>query len=253
MAGLRDQHFNINGIDTLVQTAGEGDPLVYLHGGGTVTGFEALLPLAERHRLIVPHHPGYGGSADDPSIDSIDDYLHHYLDLFDALDIQEFSLIGHSLGGWIAARFAVDHRERLRRLVLIAPVGLNVPEHPTVDLFTVRDEELLSYLSADLSIFAGKVPMPPTAEFLAARYREATSMARVAWERPYDRKLPRWLHRVTVPTLLLWGDADRLVPAGQADTWAKLIPASSSRLIPGCGHLLVDESAQAIQAIDEFV
>jgi pimeloyl-ACP methyl ester carboxylesterase len=95
--------------------------------------------------------------------------------------------------------------------------------------------------------------MPPTAEFLAARYREATSMARVAWERPYDRKLPRWLHRVTVPTLLLWGDADRLVPAGQADTWAKLIPASSSRLIPGRGHLLVDESAQAVQAIDEFV
>jgi pimeloyl-ACP methyl ester carboxylesterase len=253
MAGFRDERFDINGVDTLVQTAGEGEPLVYLHGGGSVTGFEALLPLAAHARLIVPHHPGYGGSADDPRIDGVEDYLHHYLDLFDLLGIGQLALIGHSLGGWMAARFAIDHARRVRRLVLAAPFGLKVPEHPTVDLFSIRDEELLGYLAVRPAIFAGKVPQPPTPEFLAARYREATATARVIWERPYDRKLARWLHRVTVPTMLLWGGADRLIPAGQAQTWAGLIPGSTTRLIPGAGHLLFDESAEALEVAADFV
>src|SRR5919198_502396 len=213
MAAYTEERLTINGVETVVQVAGEGEALVYLHGAGTVTGFDALLPLAERFRLIVPFHPGFGPSADDPAIDDVHDYRRHYLDLFDELGLEELSLVGHSMGGWIAANFAADHPERVRRLVLV----------------------------------------PPTPEFLADGYREMTSAARVLWARPYDLKLGRWLHRLKMPTLILWGDADRMIPPGQAPVWADLIPGAEVRILPGVGHLAFDESSEAAQAVAGFV
>jgi pimeloyl-ACP methyl ester carboxylesterase len=253
MAAYREERFTIKGVETVVQIAGEGEPLVYFHGAGTVTGFDALLPLADRFKLIVPFHPGYGPTADDATIDDVHDYRRHYLDLFDELGIGELSLIGHGMGGWLASNFAVDHAERVRRLVLAAPLGLKVDEHPTEDVFTIPGEQMLGYLAADLSVFEGHVPMPPTPEFLADSYRETTSTARVLWARPYDLKLHRWLHRLTMPTLILWGDADRLIPVGQAPVWAELVPGAEVRTLPGVGHLVFDESREAIDAVAGFV
>ena len=186
MPEFHEDHIDVNGIDTAVFTAGDGDPVVYFHGAGTAFGFDHLLPLAERFRLIVPHHPGFGASADDPSVDSLHDYLLHYLDLFDRLGLDELSLAGESMGGCLAAWFAIEQPSRIRRLVLLSPFGLRVPEHPSTDFFSIPDEEVPEYLVADMSLFAG-APMPPPPEFLADRYRESTSFARVAWRSPYDR------------------------------------------------------------------
>jgi pimeloyl-ACP methyl ester carboxylesterase len=246
-----EQRYDINGIDTAVLSAGEGAPLVFFHGGGTVTGFDVLLPLAESARLIVPIHPGFGASADDPSIDSLHDYHLHYLDLFDRLGLGQFSLAGHSMGGALAANFALLQPGRVRRLVLAAPWGLNVPEHPTVDFFSIPPEQVLAYLFADLSRFEGMPPPPP--EFLAAREREAASLARVLSPPPYDRKVQKWLHRIAAPTLLLWGEADRLIPAGQAPAWAAQIPDATIETVPKAGHLLFDESAEAVAAVGRHV
>ena len=252
MPGYTEERIDVNGIDTAVFTAGEGDPLVFLHGAGTAAGFDTLLPLAERFRLILPSHPGFGASADDPSIDSIHDYALHYLDLFDLLGLDEISLVGHSMGGYLAATLAIEQTHRVRRLVLGAPFGLRVREHPTVDFFSIPDEEVPSYLVADMSLFAG-MPMPPPPEFLADRYRESTSFARIAWHRPYDVKLPKWLHRVAAPTLVVWGDKDRLIPVEQAATWVELIPGAEVKIIPGVGHLLFNESRDAVDAVADFV
>jgi pimeloyl-ACP methyl ester carboxylesterase len=247
-----EERFTIKGVETVVQIAGDGEPLVFLHGAGTVTGFDALLPLAERFKLIVPFHPGYGPSADDPTVDDIHDLRRHYLELLDELSVGEFALVGHSMGGWLAANFAVDHTERVKRLVLGAPLGLKVDEHPTQDMFTIPGDEVPSYLAADLSVFEGHVPMPPTPEFLADRYRELTSSARVLWARPYDLKIHRWLHRLTMPTLVLWGDADRLIPVEQAAVWGDLIPGAEIKTLPGVGHLMFDESREAVEAVAAF-
>jgi pimeloyl-ACP methyl ester carboxylesterase len=253
MAAYREERFTIRGIETVVLIAGEGDPLVYFHGAGTVTGFDKLLPLAERFRVIVPFHPGFGPSADDPTVDDIHDYRRHYLDLLDELGVGEFALMGSSMGGWLAANFAVDHTERVRRLVLAAPLGLKVDDHPTTDIFAIPGAEVFSYLTADMSVFDGHVPTPPTPEFLADRYRETTSAARLLWARPYDLKLHRWLHRLTMPTLLLWGDADAVIPAAQAPLWAELVPGAEIRTLPGVGHLMFDESREAVDALGAFV
>jgi pimeloyl-ACP methyl ester carboxylesterase len=253
MASFTEQTLDVNGVRTVVQTAGDGEPLVFFHGAGTITGFDSLLPLAERFRLVVPHHPGFGLSGDDPTVGRIEDYARHYLDVFDALNIGELSLVGHSMGGWLAATFGIDSTDRVRRLVLAAPLGLRVADHPTTDIFTIPNEELLEHLAADPSIFDGKVPDPPTPEFLAQSYRETTSAARILWERPYDPRLPRWLHRLTMPTLLLWGDADRIVPVEQIDVWADHVRGAERKVLPGIGHLLFDEAPDAVTAVADFV
>jgi pimeloyl-ACP methyl ester carboxylesterase len=253
VASYSEERFDVRGIETVVLTAGDGDPLVFLHGAGTVTGFDALLPLAERLRLIVPFHPGFGPSADDPTVDDIHDYRRHYLDLFDALGLERTALAGHSLGGWLAANFAADHTERVTRLVLAAPFGMRDEDHPTTDFLALPGDVLPTYLAADMSVFEGHVPTPPTPEFLADRYRETTSAARLMWTRPYDLKLHRWLHRLTMPTLILWGEADRLIPVEQAPVWADLIHGAEVRTLPGVGHLLFDESREAVDAVGSFV
>jgi pimeloyl-ACP methyl ester carboxylesterase len=252
MARFEQQTYEINGIETAVLSAGSGDPMVFLHGGGTATGFESMAPLADERRIIVPIHPGFGDSADDPSIDSVHDYARHYLDLFDVLGLEQIDLVGHSMGGYIASTLAIDSGDRLRSLVLAAPLGLRVPEHPTADLFTIPGPELFDWLSADPSIFS-HIPMPPSPEFLAAGYREMTSLARILWARNYDPKHVKWLHRLTMPTLLLWGDADRIIPVQQAAVWAEYVPDAQVKVLPGVGHLLFDESAEAIDAVRQFV
>ena len=139
----------------------------------------------------------------------------------------------------------------MRRLVLGAPFGLRVREHPTVDFFSIPDEEVPSYLVADMTIFAG-LPSPPPPEFLADRYRESTSFAGLAWKRPYDLKLAKWLHRITMPTLILWGEADRLIPVEQAAVWAGHIPGAEARTLPGVGHLLFHETRDAVAVTADF-
>jgi pimeloyl-ACP methyl ester carboxylesterase len=243
----------VAGIDTAVLIAGDGPPLVFLHGAGTMMGFDPLLPLARSFRLIVPQHPGFGASADDPSVASINDYVLHYLDLFDLLELERFSLVGHSLGGHLAARFAIEQNARVTRLVLASPAGLRVAAHPMRDPFTLSDEEALVALSARPGIFADKIPQPMTPEFVTERYREQTSAARIAWSSPFDAKLPRWLHRLTMPTMILWGEDDGLLPAGQAAAWAELIPGATVVALAGVGHLMFDESEQALDAVAEFL
>jgi pimeloyl-ACP methyl ester carboxylesterase len=252
MASFSEEHVDVNGIDTAVFTAGDGDPIVFLSGAGTAPGFDGLLALADGHRLLVPHHPGFGSSADDTSITRIEDYVLHYLDLFDQLGLEELSIVGHSIGASMGAWLAAFQPRRVRRLVLAAPYGLRVPEHPTIDFFSLNDDEIPGYLANDMSVYA-HYPNPPTPEFLALLYREGTSFARIGWERNYDLKLHKWLHRLTMPTLLLWGDADRLIPAEQASSWAELIPDAEVRTVPGAGHLLFNESQEAVSAVADFV
>jgi pimeloyl-ACP methyl ester carboxylesterase len=246
-----ERHLEINGIDTAVFTAGDGDPVVWFHGAGTATGFDCLLPIAEHHQLVLAHHPGFGSSADSPYT-SVSDLARHQLDVVDALGIDRFALVGHSMGGWTAATLASFSTARLTKLVLVAPAGLDSPDHPNVDILAVPQDELLSYLTADLSIF-GPMDGPPPAEFLAARAREAATWATISRHGPFDPNLGRWLHRIDVPTLLLWGDADRVIPVEQSAEWAAALPNASITTFAGAGHLLFDERTDAVAAVAEFV
>jgi pimeloyl-ACP methyl ester carboxylesterase len=250
MEAYSEARIEVNGVETAVFSAGAGARVVFLPGGGTATGFDSLLPLAGRYRLVVPHHPGFGASADDASYDDFEDYVLHYLELFDVLGLDEVALVGHSLGGLLAAKIAILQPQRVRRLVLVAPLGLDVPAHPTTAIWEIPDAEILSYLTADESVIAG---LDPTPAFIADRVREMASLTRVLRQRSHDPKLERWLHRLTMPTLLLWGDADRMIPADQAPAWAERIPGAETAVLPGLGHLLFDESPAAVAAVADFL
>ncbi len=253
MAEFSRDEYTINGVKSVVLSGGEGEPLVFLHGGGTFHGWEFAKPWMEKFRVIIPFHPGFGESGDDESINQMQDYVMHYLDLFDALGLDKFNLVGFSLGGWMASKFATQHSHRIKKLVLVAPAGLKVPEAPSTDLFTVPGEELPGMLVHDFEVIKPHLPAEPDVDFIVGGYREMTSVARLLWDRSHDSKLPKWLHRINVPTLLVWGDEDRIIPVGQAPAWQKLISGADVKRYPAAGHLVLDEKRQAVDDVAAFL
>jgi pimeloyl-ACP methyl ester carboxylesterase len=249
--------FRINGISTAVLEAGSGSPLVFLHGAGTVTGFDFALAWSDRFRVIIPYHPGFGASADDPAVDEIHDYVLHYVELFDTLELGQFHLVGQSMGGFIATSFAIEHRQRVAKLVLVCPIGIPVPPgQPTVNFLAVPPEQLPALLANDPQTVIKHLPAgEPSADFIAERVKEATSAGRVLGDGnvTFDAKLPRHLHRLTMPTLLVWGKQDRLTPTAQHQTWAKALPGATVKLFDNAGHLVLDEAQGAVKAIRDFL
>jgi pimeloyl-ACP methyl ester carboxylesterase len=233
-------------------TVGAGEPLVFFHGAGTATGFDFALPWASQFKVMIPYHPGWGESADAPEMTTVGDYILHYLELFDQLGIEKANLAGISMGGRFAATFGIQHRRRVRKLVLICPAGLVVPDHPVADLSKVAPEELPGYLVHDPSVLARSLPASPSAEFEAARARERSSFARLMQSGLVGPWLERWLHRVNVPTLIVWGDKDRLIPPAQAAVWARLIAGARVHMVAGAGHLVPEEKPESVQAIADF-
>jgi pimeloyl-ACP methyl ester carboxylesterase len=255
MTPFRRSDLVIDGVRVQILEAGKGKPLVYFHGAGTGRGFDELLPFAENHRLIVPIHPGFGGSDDDLKINSILDYVVHYATLFDQLKLDEpVDLIGHSLGGWIASLFAVFNSHRLRRMVLACPAGLRAPGHPSMDLFMIPPDKLPTYLVASPAVLAEITQAEVTVDMIVARHREMTSLARVIWESSYDPKLDRWLKHVAVPTLILWGDEDKILPVQQGRQWVDRLACNAEiATFEGVGHLVFVEMPDAVKRVESFV
>ena len=246
----------VNGTPTVVLAAGPPDapPLVFFHGGGTFHGWEFARPWTEQFRVLMPFHPGFGESGDMEGLREIHDYVLHYTALFDQLGLTaEVNLVGLSLGGLIAARFAIEQQHRLRRLVLTCPAGLRDPDHAGEDLFRILPEDLPGYLVHDLATL---LPYLPTSDhdvdFIVDRYRETRTAAILLWEHPFDRVVPRWLGQVKIPTLIVWGEEDRLIPPGQAQAWASLLPNVTVKLFADAGHLVLDEAPDSVVAVAEF-
>ncbi len=256
MTDFSRRKLKINGIDTVVLEAGSGSPLVFLHGAGTVTGFDFALSWSRKFRVISPYPPGFGASADDAAITEIHDYVLHYLELFDTLELRQFRLVGQSMGGYIATKFAVEHGARVEKLVLVCPIGIPVPPgQPTVNFLAVPPEELPALLAHDPQTVNKNLPAgAPPPEFIAERVKEATTAGRVldGGTRTFDEKLPRYLHRLTMPTLLVWGKEDKLTPTAQHKAWATALPNAQVRLYDNAGHLVLDEAPAAVDAIGTF-
>jgi pimeloyl-ACP methyl ester carboxylesterase len=252
MENFKREEHEINGVKAVVYVAGEGEPLLFFHGAGTFHGFEFAQPWIKQFKVILPYHPGYGESGDDPAMNSMDDYVLHYLDLLDVMGIDKVNLVGFSLGGFMAAKFASSHPERVRKLVLVAPAGLRDDKHPMADVLALPPEKLLPMLASNFDVVARHLPPGPDLDFMGERYREAGATARLLWERPWDPKLPRYLHRAKMPVALVWGDEDQLIPVGQIDTWKKYLQHAEVKRFAGAGHLVLDEKPEAVKAVAEF-
>ncbi len=243
----------VNGVRVVVLSAGSGEPLVFWHGAGSWHGWDFAAPWISRFRVIIPFHPGWGESPDAPEMTTVDDYVLHYLEMFDQLGLKQVNMVGFSMGGRFAATFAIHHREHVRKLVLIAPAGLNVLEHPMANFSQMPPEEILRHLAHDFSVIERRLPKTPDPAFTAERDREGGYFGRLMQNGLVSPWLPRWLHRINMPTLIVWGEQDRVLPAGQAGVWKKLIPQAQVLTVPNTGHLVLDESPEAAQAIADFL
>ncbi len=241
---------------------GTGPPVLYLHGIYDVhTAQAGFFPfheeLAKRFSMTVPAHPGCGDSTGIENVTDIEDLAFHYLDLLDVLGIGQATIVGYCLGGWIATEMAVRNPERIARLVLLGAAGLQVPGALVGDVFMMsqhRDggvmQELRELLygdpNAEIALRVtpdGRVNIPDEVR----RYKSLTLTGRVGWEPPYlyDRKLLGRLHRIKCPTLLIWGEQDRLVPLANGRAYAEAMPHASLQLIRGAGHSVILEQPQA--------
>lgn len=255
-AAFARRQYDINGVRTVVYVGGKGRPLVYLHGGGSWHGFDFAQAWAGDHEVFVPCHPGWGASADaPPELDSMAEYQLHYLELFDRMGLAQFDIVGISMGGWMAAEFAVAHPERVRKLVLCCPAGLPSDFPGPPNLGTTL-EDMYGYLVNDLTSLDAHLPKSPAEKELHAQEvaRERRSAGPFfAAGGPFNPRLERWLHRVTMPTLLVWSKADRLSPFQRHEKWLQRLPNATLKLVDQAGHLVLDESPEALAAVTGFL
>jgi pimeloyl-ACP methyl ester carboxylesterase len=247
---------DVNGTPTVVLTAGDpaAPPLVFFHGGGTFHGWAFAEPWTSQYRVLIPHHPGFGESGDLDGLREVHDVVLHYIELFDQLGLtRDVNLVGFSVGGLLAARFAIEQKHRLRRLVLVAPAGLRVPGIDVDDFFRIPPEELPGRLVHRMDTLLPHLPTDPhDVDFIVDRYRETRTMAIMLWEHPFDAVLSKWLGRVDIPTLVVWGENDALTPMALAPAWAALLPHATVATFPEAGHLVLDESADASALVAAF-
>ena len=245
---------DVQGRKVAVLEGGRGDPLVYLHGFADVHGVAGDLQpfhrrLAEIARVTAPAHPGCAWSDDFVDAYGIDDVVFHYLEVFDALGLKHFDLVGHCVGGWIAAELAVRHPERVRRLALIGACGLFVPGEPIGDVFMhAQPERGVEYTTLRQLLFAG--PDAPAGlrffpdgrgdiEEEIRRYMMLRFGSYVGFKPPYfyNRALRGRLHRAAMPAAVIWGEADRMVPRAHGEAYVEgLAGAKELLLIQGAGH-----------------
>jgi pimeloyl-ACP methyl ester carboxylesterase len=230
----------LHGVTVDVRTRGTGRPLVFLH---PEIGLRFSAPwvdaIAKQYRLIAPSHPGFEASELPRWISSIHDLAYVYLDLMDALGLNDVILVGVGFGAWLAAEIAVKSTARIERMVLADAFGIKVSDRLTrdiVDIFATKQSDLLELAYHDPT-YGMLDAASMTEDDALALFRNREACALFGWS-PYmhNPKLKHRLHRITVPALVLWGESDRIVTPRYGRYLADAIPQSKFEIIAGAGH-----------------
>jgi pimeloyl-ACP methyl ester carboxylesterase len=238
---MRDYDLDVNGQLLKVKEDGEGPPLLFLHGAGGSNWSPMLRMLAEKHRVIAPEHPGFGRSPTPDWMLSVGDLAFFYLDVIGKLDLKGLHLAGHSLGGWTAAELAIRNTSRLRSLSLLAPAGCRSGTVPFGDIFLWSAEEATRNQFYDQKLAEERIKLLPQQDLDVVLQNKAT-VARLAWSpRLANPQLPHWLHRIDVPTLILWGEDDKIVPFACRGPFVENIRGAKLAALARSGHSLHTE------------
>lgn len=250
-------------IETEVEISGNGPPLVYLHGPwGLPPDRSFVARLAGACTVYAPRHPGTT-PGDENAVHALSGWLDlivYYGELFDSLELAApFALVGHSFGGLVAAELAAAAPASVSRLALIDPVGLWRDDKPVKNWMVLRDNERRSSLFADpegaaaQSFFAAPEDAKERAAVLAPFVWAQACTGKFVWPVP-DRGLKNRIHRIAAPTLLVWGDSDRIIAAVYAEEFAKGIRGARVKVIAEAGHLPHLEHGEAVaKAVIDFV
>ena len=221
---------------------GTGPHLLLLHGAYGWWGWEPVhQQLAERFSVVAPVHPSFGHSTRLPGVDNLDDLAYFYLDYIEREGLAPARVVGMGMGGWLAAEIAVRCPQALDRLVLVDSVGIKISDRETSDIgdpFVLVGDELQNMLWHNPAEFHAPVPavgMP--AEQLEVMLRNQESAMFYGWK-PFmhNPKLRQRLHRITCPTLVVWGEEDKVVSPRYGKAFADGIPNARFTTIAGAGH-----------------
>lgn len=239
---------------------GKGGPLVFLHSAGGLTKDDPFLnALAEKFHVYAPLVPGYGDSEECHEIRDMLDFTLHTFDVIDALGLKDPILVGHSMGGMIAAEMAAVNPQQVSRLGLIAPAGLWLDDHPVADIFVKLPFELPALLFHDEAVGArvltsGLALDDPKflQQHLVTNARQLGMAGRLLFPIP-ERGLSERLYRVKAKTILVWGDSDKVVSPVYAHEFKRLIAGAQLVSIPEAGHAVpIEKTKETVAAIQRL-
>jgi pimeloyl-ACP methyl ester carboxylesterase len=245
------------GARVRVLESGRADapPLVFLHGlAGLLDDTTFLDLLAEAYHVFAPELPGYGESQGEELLEDMLDFTLHGWDVLDGLQISDTrpSLVGHSLGGMIAAEMACLAPSALDKLVLVDPFGLWLDTYPIADIFALLPFEFGDLLFHDPATAArlmkgstDEADPESLRDFFVDNARRLGTAGKLLFPIP-NRRLSKRLYRLTTNTLVVWAEHDQLIPAVYADQWHALLPRSRGACVPDAGHMLPYEQPHAL-------
>jgi pimeloyl-ACP methyl ester carboxylesterase len=226
-------------VQVTVTERGAGTPLLLLHGGAgplSVDGFADLLASTRSVRVLTPTHPGFNGAPRPAALDGIGPLAQLYAGLLDELDLADVTVVGNSIGGWVAAELALLASPRVARVVLVDAVGIEVPGHPVVDFFALTMGEVAQRSYYEPNRFRLDVDALPTAAREIMAGNRAT-LAVYGGPEMADPTLRARLADVKPPTLVVWGEADRIADPDYGRAYADAIPGAEFALLRRTGHV----------------
>jgi pimeloyl-ACP methyl ester carboxylesterase len=245
---MRESVIEVNGQKLRLLESGQGETILFLHGAGGANWYPLLEMLSQTRRVIAPEHPGFGRSQIPDWMMSVGDLAFFYLDMLDALDLEEVNLVGHSLGGWTAAEIAVRNTARLKSVSLLSPAGVRSPVVPFGDIFLWSPEEHARHSFFDPKLVETRIKQLAIADPDISLQNRAAA-ARLAWTpRLNNPQLPYWLHRIDVPTLFVWGKEDEICPFACAELYMKPIKNAELYALAETGHALHTERPREVAA-----
>jgi pimeloyl-ACP methyl ester carboxylesterase len=244
----------IGAVPVTYTERGDGPPVLLLHGGAgaqSVLGFAGLLAGEGPARVIVPVHPGFDGTPRPEALHDMAGLARVYTALLDDLDLAGVTVIGNSIGGWLAAEIALAGRPRVGRVVLVDAAGLVVAGHPAPDFFSLTLDQVfdLSYRHPERFRID---PSTLTDAQRAARAANGAALATYGGAMADPGLLGR-LPAISVPVLVVWGAADRMIPVEHGQAYAAAIPGAQLRIITEAGHLpQLETPGELLALVREF-
>jgi pimeloyl-ACP methyl ester carboxylesterase len=237
-----ERYVDVDGLRIRVLTAGAGRPLLYLHGTGDGgTWRPPLGQLSAQWRVIRPDHPGFIESDALPD-ESVAGIAALYSRMFDVLQLDDVTVIGASLGGWIATELALLEPQRVSRLIVVDPAGMLYPDEPVGDMFVLSAVETAERMFPagplrDAAVEQARQPARPGDPLAARRDRSAQAAQRIAAD-PYmsDPTLPARARALVMPVTIVWGEEDRIHPLVHSRLWTQALPGADLHVIPHAGH-----------------
>lgn len=248
---------NVEGVGPVELTyseRGTGQPFLLLHGGAgpiSVVPWGELLARTKPARVITPTHPGFMGTPRPDALSNVASLARAYTAFLEKIGVDGVTVVGNSIGGWIAAEMAAEGSSRISGLVVVDGTGIDVPGHPMADVFPLSLEEIgrLSYHDpSKFKIDPSKIP-PPVKSLMAGNM----ATLRIYSGAGADATLVGRLSNVKVPTLVAWGESDRIVDDEYGRAFARAIPGATFHMMSAAGHVpQVETPEQLVEVVWPF-